>query len=88
MVLGLYEHREGRPRVPGYRPLGDGHAAESPDCSIQLGGVVRGVAWHTPVGYCKAEQSNHQAHPSRVRRLSHFQRSCDPRDQGEHALSN
>jgi hypothetical protein len=50
---------------------------------------VRGIGTRQPVGYCscRAEQSNRQTHPSRVRRLSHFQRSCDPRDQGEHTLS-
>jgi hypothetical protein len=42
-VAVLKRGGNGRPRVSEYRLWGGGHDVESPDCSIQLRGVVRGI---------------------------------------------
>jgi hypothetical protein len=77
------EEKTGSQRVLGAR----NGAALGATAGLPRGAVPGARYWHTPVGYCRAEQSNRQAHPSRMRRLSHFLRSCGPRDQGEHTLS-
>ena len=73
------------PRVSEYRLWGGGYDVESPDCSIQLGGVVRGIGTRQldTAEQSRAEQSRAtgQTHPSREWRLSHFQRSYLSRDQ-------